>query len=203
MPSRHRNRLPHRRGSDPSLHLGRHPSPLEAGREGVAGARRRARRPHRDARLERLPAHGALLRRFGNGRGAAHDQPAPVPGADRIHRQPCRGPVPLLRFHVRAAAGAARAEDALRQGLRRDDRPVAHAVAERSRTCSATRTSSARRTAITTGRRSTSAPRLRFATRRERRDIPRACSIRTGRRCCIPTAPCASTVSPSRRPTRC
>ena len=90
--SRRRDRLAHGRGPDPPLHVRRHPPPLEAGREGAAGARRRARRPHRHARVERLSAHGALLRRLRHGRRAAHDQPAPVPRADRVHRQPRRGP---------------------------------------------------------------------------------------------------------------
>ena len=137
---RWRDRLAHRRGPDPPLHLRRHPPPLEAGREGLARARRQARRPDRHACVERLPAPGAVLRRFRHGCRAAHHQPAALPRADHLHRQPCRGPLPVLRRDVRAADREARAPDDLGQGVRRDDRSRAHAGDRRARTSCATRT---------------------------------------------------------------
>ena len=50
-----------------------------------------------DARLERLSPFRALLRDLGHGRDHPHDQSAPVPRADRLHRQPRRGRDPVLR----------------------------------------------------------------------------------------------------------
>ena len=124
---RRRDRLAHPRGPAPPVHVRRHPPPLEAGGERARGARRRARRSHRHAGVERLPAHGALLRRFGIGRRAAHDQSAALSGADRLHRQPRRRPVSLLRHDVRAARRDAGAADEIGPWLRRDDRWRAHA----------------------------------------------------------------------------
>ena len=39
----------------------------------------------------------------GSGSGDPDDQPAAVPGADRLYRQSCRGPVCVLRPDVRSA----------------------------------------------------------------------------------------------------
>ena len=125
-----RDRLAHDRGPDPPLHLRRHCPPLEAGGEGADCARRQAGRPHRHAGVERLSPHGAVFRRVRHGRRAAHDQSAPVPGADRVHRQPCRGPVPVLRPHLCAADREAWPGDEDGEGVRGDDRPRAHAGAQ-------------------------------------------------------------------------
>ncbi len=111
----------------------RHPQALEAGRECAGDARREAGRSHCHAGVERLPAYGALLRRVGHGGRAAHDQSATVSGTDRLHREPCRGQLPVLRPHVRAADRIAGSADEVRQGLHRDDRPRAHAVARRAK----------------------------------------------------------------------
>ena len=151
VPPARRDRLAHGRGPDPSLHVRRHPSPLEAGRESAERARRRAGRPHRDARVERLSPHGALFRRVRHGRGAAHDQSAALSRTDRVHRQSRRGQVSLLRPHVRAAGGEARAGAEDREGLRRDDRPRAHAGGEDPEPAVLRGAASARRTTTTHG----------------------------------------------------
>ena len=54
-------------------------------------ARHQARRPRGDAGLERLPPLRALLRDLRHRRRLPHHQPAPVPRADHLHRQPRRG----------------------------------------------------------------------------------------------------------------
>ena len=126
------DRFAHGRGPGAPVHVRRPPSPLEAGGERTDRARRQAGRPDRHAGLERLPAHGALLRRVGHGSRAAHDQSAAVPGTDRLHREPRRGSVPVLRPDVRAADRAARSAHDVGQGLHRDDRPRAPAGARRA-----------------------------------------------------------------------
>ncbi len=72
-----------------------------------------------------------------------------------------------------------------REGLRRDDRPRAHAGGEdpEPAVLRGARRRAGRRLRV--ARRSTSAPHRRSATRRARRAIRRACCSRTGRRCCI------------------
>ena len=52
--------------------------------------RHQARRPGGDAGLERLPPFRALLCDLRHRRRLPHHQPAAVPRADRLHRQPCR-----------------------------------------------------------------------------------------------------------------
>ena len=165
MPSGRRDRLADRRRTDSPLHLRRHPPPVEAGRKGTGRARRRAGRACRDARVERLPAHGALLRRLRHGADPAHDQPAALPGAARVHRQSCRRPVPVLRPDVRAARRKARAAPEDRQGLRRDDRPRAHADGKHSAppVLRGARRRAERRLRV--ARRSTKRPRRRCAIR--------------------------------------
>ena len=89
------------------------------------------RRPRRHAGLERLPPHGAVLRGVGLGRGAAHAEPAPASRPGGLDRRPCRRPGPVLRPDLPAAGrgrGLAREDH---QGLRRDDRPRAHAGRQR------------------------------------------------------------------------
>ena len=73
--------------------------------------------------------------------------PRLFPGADRLHRQSRRGPVPVLRPHVRAADREARAADEVGQGVRRDDRSRAHAGARRAQPPLLRGTGSARATA--------------------------------------------------------
>ncbi len=170
--------------------------------EGAARARRRAGRPHRHARVERLPAPRALLRRLRHGRRAAHDQSAPVSRADRVHRQPRRGPVRVLRPDVRAAGREARAEADDGQGLRRDDRPRAHAVdrGPQPALLRGARRGAGRRLRVAELRRAR--PRRRCATRRARPAIPRACCTRTARRCCTRGRRARSTASGCRRRSR-
>ena len=128
------DRIAHLRGSDSPLHLRRHFPQVEAGRQRPGGTWRQARRPGGDSGLERLPAHGTLLWRFRLRGGAAYDQPAPFPRADRIHRQSCRGSVPLLRFDFRSPDRETGAADEDGEGLRADDRPQPHARLQHSRT---------------------------------------------------------------------
>ena len=97
VPPGRRDRVAHRRGRDSPLHVRRHSSPVEAGGQCADGPGGAAGRTHRHARMERVPAPGALLRRVGYGRRAAHGQPAAVPGPDRVHRQSRRGQLPVLR----------------------------------------------------------------------------------------------------------
>ena len=116
---------------------GRRPAPLRlrpgarahrpAGQR-AGGARRQAGRPGGDAGLERLPPLRALLCHLRHRRGLPHHQPAPVPRADHLHRQPRRGHGAVLRSDLPAAGreAGARAQD--HQDLRADDRPRAHAA---------------------------------------------------------------------------
>ena len=90
-----RNRIAHRRRTDPPLHLrGRLPA-NQAIRQRPQHVRRGARRPGRDLRMERLPASGALFRHLGRRRRVPCDQPAPVSRAAGLHHQPCGRPVRL------------------------------------------------------------------------------------------------------------
>ena len=161
----------------------------------VANGARRARRRARATGSATLAWNGYrhMELYFGvSGMGAVlHTiNPRLFPEQIDVHRQPRRGPVPVLRPHVRAAVEKLAPGDDDGQGLRRDDRPRAHAGARASRTCSATRSWSARRTATTTGPRSTSTRPRRSATRRARPAIRRACCIRTARRCCTRARSC-------------
>ena len=148
------------------------------------------RRPRRDAGLERLPPHGAVLRGLGIGRRAAHAQPAPAPGPGRLDRRPCRRPDPVLRPDLPAADRGDRLAREDDQGLRRDDRSRAHARRGRS---------GDPEPALLRGADRRRGRRLRVArVRREQR--PRRCATRpappairrarctaTARRCCTPT----------------
>ena len=91
-----------------SDHLRGAARPGQAARQRAARrARRRAGRSDRDARLERPPPRRALLRGRRHRRDLPHRQPAPVPRPDRLHRRACRGPLPVHRRDVPAAARAA------------------------------------------------------------------------------------------------
>ena len=109
------------------LHLPRGAPARAQARERAQGPGRRHARPGRDAGLERLPALRDLLRGRRLGRGDPHHQPAPVPGPDRLHREPRRGQGRVLRPDLRAAGREARAAAEVGEALRRDDRPRAHA----------------------------------------------------------------------------
>ena len=102
-------------------------APRAAGRQCHGAARRRPRRQGRHPGLERLPPPGALLRRLGHGRGAAHRQPEALHRADRLHRQPCRGPGAVRRPDLRAAAGRHRRPAGHGRACRGDDRRSTHA----------------------------------------------------------------------------
>ena len=85
------------------------------------------RRPRRHAGLERLPPHGAVLRGQRLGRGAAHAEPAAARRPGGVDRRPCRRPGAVLRPDLPAADRGDRRTREDHQGLRRDDRPRAHA----------------------------------------------------------------------------
>ena len=163
--------------------------PLEAGRQRADRAGRAARRPRRDAGVERLPAHGAVLRRVGHGRRAAHGQPAPVPRAARIHHQPRRRHGPVLRPELRGAGGEAAAAAEERARLRGDDRSRAHARVCDPRLAVLRGSARGRSPTTTPGPTSTRTPPPRCATPRAPPACPRACCIRTARPCCTRSAP--------------
>ncbi len=75
----------------------------------------------------------AVFRGFRLGCGAAHDQPAPASGADRMDRQPCRRPRAVLRRHLPAADRGGRAALPGRAALGGDGRPRAHADEQQAR----------------------------------------------------------------------
>ena len=85
------------------------------------------RRARRHAGLERLPPHGAVLRGLRLGRRAAHAQPAPASRPGGVDRRPRRRPGAVLRPDLPAADRGDRLAREDHQGLRRDDRPRAHA----------------------------------------------------------------------------
>ncbi len=154
------------------------------------------RRPRGDAGLERLPPHGAVLRRVRLGRGAAHPQPAPASRPDGLDRRPRRRPDPVLRPDLPAAGRGGRLARQDDQGLRRDDRPRAHAGRQRHSRPAVLRGPDRRRQRRTsTGPRSTRTPPRRSATPPARPATRRARSTATARRCCTPTR--------RRCPTRC
>ena len=170
------------RASSPAGPTAARPAPTWAGIrrdalkmvQALRAAGHRQGRPHRHAGDEPQPPPGQLVRRGRGRRGAPHDQPAAVRRPARIHRQPRRRP--------RAA---------LRRGVPADRRPDARASGPRSSTyiCfdqhrrAASRSGSARTTAMPNGPRSTSAIRACCATPAAPPAIPRACSTSTARRC--------------------
>ena len=96
------------RGRQPgAAHLAAGGGAGRAARARAGGARGRAGRAGRDARLERPPAPGGLLRHLVHGRGAAHGEPAPFPGPDRLHPGGCGGHAPPGRPDPAAGAGGA------------------------------------------------------------------------------------------------
>ena len=140
MPSHHRPRrdparqprggLALHRRADPPHQLPRDPHARAEGRAAAGEGRREARRPRRDARLEHLAASGDLVRHHRRRRGLSHHQPAPVPRADRLHRQSCRRPADVPRHDLRAADGEAAGQAADHPALRDPDRRRAHAADE-------------------------------------------------------------------------
>ena len=151
-----------------------------------------AGRSHRDARVERLPAHGALLRRVRHGRGAAHDQSAALSrsrsttSSTTPRTSTCsstsrsRRCVEKLAPQLKTVKGFVAMTDRAHMPALDDPEPAVLRGAGR-RAGQRLRVAGVRR----------DAPRRRCATRRARRAIRRACSIRTARRCCIRIAACA------------
>ena len=162
----------------------------EAGRQRADRPGRAARRPRRHAGVERLPAHGAVLRRVGHGRRAAYGQSAPVPRAARIHHQPRRRHGPVLRPELRGAGGKAAAAADERARLRADDRPRAHARMRHPRPAVLRGPARGAVRRATPGPSSTRAPPPRCATPRAPPACPRACCIRTARPCCTRFGAC-------------
>ena len=138
MPSHHRSRRdparqprgrdPFDRRPDPSHQLPRHPQARPAGRAAARARRREARRPRRDARLEHLASSRNLVRHHRRRRRLPHHQSAPVPRADRLHRQSRRRPADVPRHDLRAADREAAGEAADHPSLRDPDRRGAHAA---------------------------------------------------------------------------
>ncbi len=126
-PRRARGGLAPRRGRPAPHDLPRARRAVAPDGQRARRARHRLRRPRRDAGVERLPPHGALLRGLRIGRRAAHAQPAPASGPGRLDRRPCRRPGPVLRPDLPAADRGDRLAREDDQGLRRDDRPRPHA----------------------------------------------------------------------------
>ena len=133
------------------------------------------RRPRRDAGLERLPAHGAVLRGRRHGRRDPHDQSAAAPRADRLDRQPRRRHAPGLRPHLPADRRGDRRTLPEREELDRDGRRRPPAVLGEGREPGQLRAPAGDAARTTTaGRRSTNAARSAFATRRAPPAIRRA-----------------------------
>ena len=140
MSSRRGGGLADRRGRPAPLRLRPGARAHRPPRQRADRARHQAWRPRGDAGLERLPPLRALLRHRRHRRRLPHHQPAAVPRADHLHRQPRRGHGAVLRPDLPAAGGEAgsRAQD--RAHLRADDGSRAHAGQRAScRACSATR----------------------------------------------------------------
>jgi len=93
-----RDRVADRGGprGDPPQQLRRGAAPRDAARARARGAWRAGRRPRGDGCVERVPAHGAVLWRLGDGCGAAHHQPAHGARAAHLHRR-ARGGQGALR----------------------------------------------------------------------------------------------------------
>ncbi len=126
-PRRTRDRLAPRRRRYPPIHLQGPGHTLPPPGQGTGRPGREGPRPRGHAGLERLSPHGAVLRGQRQRRRAAHRQPAPAPGPDRLYRRPRRRPGAVLRPHLPAADPGRGEPDEDGQGLRRDDRPRAHA----------------------------------------------------------------------------
>ena len=158
-------------------------------------ARHRARRPRRQRSAWNGYRHMELYFAVsGAGSGAAHDQPAPASGADRLDRRPCRGPGAVLRPDVPAAGRGDRA--ALHDGEAlgaMTDRAHMPAEQRQARNLLCYEELIERPNPIDSpGPSSTRTPRRRSATRRARPATRRACCTAIARRSC--------TRSPSRLP---
>ncbi len=127
LPWRAQGHHPLGRGADRRDQLRRDPRPRAEGGAAAGPGRHQARRPGGDAGLEHLAAPGGLVRHPRHRRGLPHRQSAPVPRADRLDRQSCRGPHDVHRPHLRAAAGKDRRQAADHRALRRAHRRRAYA----------------------------------------------------------------------------
>ena len=107
--------------------LSRHSRAGAEGRQKARPRRDQARRPGRDARLERLPASRKLVRHRRRRRGLPHRQSAPLPRADRLDHERRRRPDRADRSHLRAAPGGDRRPAADGRALRRSHRRRAYA----------------------------------------------------------------------------
>ncbi len=119
--------VPDGRRTDALHELSRHPPPGAESRQAAPSRGNEARRPDRDARLERLSASRKLVRHHRHGRGLSHRQSAPVPRTDRLDHQPRRRPDGDDRSHLRSAPrgdGRSLADD---RALCRLHRPRAYA----------------------------------------------------------------------------
>ena len=185
--SRRADRLAHLRRSDSSLHLSRHPSSREAACAGADCAGRATRRARRDAGMEQPSAYRAVLRRVRHGRGAAHDQSAPV--SEQIAYIANHAEDQYVFFDIVFAPliETARAVDDDGQGFRRDDRSRAHAEYRRREPAVLRRADRRARRRIMRGRNLRRRKPHRCATPRVPPAIPRACCIRIARRCCTPS----------------
>ena len=194
-PRRAADRVAPRRGRHPPHHLPRAGRALAPHGQRARGAGRQVRRPRRHAGLERLPPHGAVLRGVGLGRGAAHAQPAPAPRPGGLDRRPRRRPGAVLRPDLPAADRGHRLAREDDQGVRRDDRPRAHAGIEQGARPAVLRGADRRRQRrLHVAELRREHRRRRCATRRAPPATPRARCTATARRCCTPT--------PRRCPTR-
>ena len=167
--------------------------PRQTPRQCAGGAGRRLRRPRRHARLERLSASGAVLRRDRQRPRAAHGQPTPVPRADPVHHSimPATTWCSSIRSSSRWSSNSRRICRRCATG----SRCAARTRCRKSgwNPCCATRTCWRRRRPTTTGPRSTRTPRRRSATPRARRAIRRACCTAIARPCCTPSPPAPRT----------
>src|SRR5271166_1149070 len=132
LPRGYADRLPPDGRRHPPLYLHRCPPPCPPVGTGPRLPRGTTGRAHRHARVEQPPPLGDLLRRVRHGRRVPHHQPASVPRADRLHHQPCRGQLRVLRCQLHRTDRGSGASLPAGQGLGGDDRPRPSA-AERTR----------------------------------------------------------------------
>ncbi len=128
LPRRRRDRQPHLRGRDDPHQLARPVAPRRKARECPAPHGHQAGGSRRIAGLEHAQASRALFRRVGDRRRPEHGEPAALPGADRIHREPRGEPRALLRHHLRSAGRHAAEPLHDHRALRRLDEPAACAA---------------------------------------------------------------------------
>src|SRR3984957_1208147 len=112
---------------DPSHELPRSPRPRDARRPTPGQGGDPARRPRRDAGLERSSPSRILVRDLRDRRGLPYRQSAPVRRTDRLDHESRRGSLGLRRSDLRAVAGGDRRQAADGRALCRVHRPGAHA----------------------------------------------------------------------------